>query len=159
MVIAFGLGSNLGNRLENLREAAARLKNIGPVTLRSHVFETEPWGGVEQPFYLNACAAVEADIQPMELLRVVKGMEREMGRVESVRWGPRKIDIDILLMGDTVFSSPELTVPHAAMHLREFVLTPLCQILPEWRHPVTGQGILEMKNFLPRSAIFPVVSL
>ena len=158
-MVAFGLGSNLGDRLGNLREAAARLESVGPVTLRSGVFETEPWGGVEQPFFLNACVAIEADIEPVTLLRAVKDIERDMGRVESVRWGPRKIDIDILLMGDTVFNSPELNIPHINMHLREFVLTPLRQILPGWRHPVTGQGMAEMEKLLPPSAIFSVVSL
>ena len=162
MAIAFGLGSNMGDRLGYLREAAGRLESVFGLCLRrGDVFETEPWGGVTQPFYLNACVCFDAEtnIQPLELLRIVKDMEREMGRVESVRWGPRVIDIDILLMDNIVFQSQELQIPHASMHLREFVLTPLGQILPEWKHPVTGLGISEMKKLLPASSIFRVVRL
>lgn len=162
MEIAFGLGSNLGERLRNLREAAGRLETmLGAASVRSDVFETEPWGGVMQPFYLNACVCfeTETDMQPLELLRAVKEMERIMGREESVRWGPRKIDIDILLTGNTTFHAPALQIPHASMHLREFVLTPLEMILPEWKHPVTGLDITEMKKLLPDSSISRIVRL
>ena len=93
MVIYFGLGSNLGNRLHNLREALRRLEAFGHVAGKSAVFETEAWGGVPQPDYLNACVKIESNshYDPHEILKAVKNFEREIGRVESVRWGARKI--------------------------------------------------------------------
>ena len=147
MNIYFGLGSNLGNRLQNLRDAAEKLMELGNVTGMSDVFETEAWGGVEQPDYLNACVKVESEkgFEPSELLSIVKGYERELGRVESVRWGARKIDIDILLIDDVVLSEPELDVPHVRIPERMFVLVPMGEILPEgWRHPENGISIREM---------------
>ncbi|MBR1658340.1 MAG: 2-amino-4-hydroxy-6-hydroxymethyldihydropteridine diphosphokinase [Synergistaceae bacterium] len=147
MNIYFGLGSNLGNRLQNLRDAVERLRALGNVTKRSDVFETKAWGGVEQPDYLNACVKVEREewIEPLEVLRLVKGYERELGRVESVRWGARKIDIDILLIDDVVLREPELDVPHVRIPERMFVLVPLGEILPEgWRHPENGMSVREM---------------
>lgn len=153
MLIYFGLGSNLGNRLENLREALRRLEFFGRIEKCSDVFETEAWGGIEQPDYLNACVKIESDkkFSPLEILMTVKNFEREIGRVESVRWGARKIDIDILLIDDMIFSSPEINVPHVRIPERLFVLVPLEQIVPEnWRHPVNGKTIREMITELQR---------
>ena len=147
MNIYFGLGSNLGNRLQNLRDAAEKLRELGNVTGMSDVFETEAWGGVEQPDYLNAGVKVESEkgFEPSEVLSIVKGYERELGRVESVRWGARKIDIDILLIDDVVVHEAELAVPHVRIPERLFVLVPLEEILAEgWRHPENGLGIREM---------------
>ncbi len=149
MIIYFGLGSNLGNRLENLREAVRRLQTFGHVLRSSDVFSTEPWGGVEQPDYLNACVKIEnASVsEPLEILAKVKEIEREIGRMPSVRWGARKIDIDILLIDDMTYHSQELDIPHVRIPERLFVLVPLEQIVPEgWRHPVSGKGIREMMN-------------
>ncbi len=148
MVIAFGLGSNLGNRLANLREAAARLESaLGPLVGKSDVFETEPWGVRDQPWYLNACVSLEPEreIAPLELLSLVKGMERSLGRVEGERWRARKIDIDILLMGGTTFHSLELEIPHVRLDERLFVLAPLCQIAPSWVHPVLRLPVAELE--------------
>ena len=147
MVIYFGLGSNLGNRLQNLREALRRLEASGHVAGKSDVFETKAWGGVPQPDYLNACVKIESNshYDPHEILKAVKNFEREIGRVESVRWGARKIDIDILMMDDVILDSEELTIPHMRIPERMFVLVPLSQIIPEkWRHPVNGKSIREM---------------
>lgn len=147
MNIYFGLGSNLGNRLQNLREAEEKLKFFGRIVKASDVFETEAWGGVPQPDYLNACVKIESEEEflPIEILRTVKNFERELGRVESVRWGARKIDIDILLIDDEIFSSQELNIPHIRIPERLFVLVPLGQIVPaEWRHPLNGKTIREM---------------
>ena len=142
-----GLGSNLGNRLQNLREALSRLEAFGQVVGKSEVFETVAWGGVPQPDYLNACVKIESrsHYAPHEILKAVKNFEREIGRVESVRWGARKIDIDILMIDEVVLDSEELTVPHMRIPERMFVLVPLSQIVPEvWRHPVNGKSIREM---------------
>ena len=157
MDIYFGLGSNLGDRLKNINDAIEKLKTIGNVAAVSKIYETKPWGGVEQPDFLNACAKVErseADchedfIEPLELLKIVKNFENELGRVKSVRWGARKIDIDILLIDDMVYKSPELNIPHINLPERLFVLEPLGEILPpDWRHPENNKTIQEMKKEL-----------
>ena len=147
MRIFFGLGSNLGNRLQNLREAVERLKFFGDIIKASDVYETEAWGGVPQPNYLNACVSVEREkiLEPLEILRVVKNFEVEIGRVKNIRWGARKIDIDILLIDDMIYKSPELNIPHINLHERLFVLVPLKDLLPdEWRHPENNKSIDEM---------------
>ena len=147
MKIYFALGSNLGNRLQNLREAVRRLESLGHVSASSDVFSTAPWGGVAQPDYLNACVRIDSpsDYEPHEILKAVKNFEREIGRVESVRWGARKIDIDILLMDDVIFHSQDLDIPHVRIPERLFVLVPLSQIVPEnWRHPENDLTVREM---------------
>ncbi|MCR5346569.1 MAG: 2-amino-4-hydroxy-6-hydroxymethyldihydropteridine diphosphokinase [Fretibacterium sp.] len=145
---ALGLGSNLGNRLENLREAAERLKPLGHITAKSDVFETEPWGVKDQPCFLNACLTIETSLAHKELLTFVKGIERDMGRRMTIRWGARNIDIDILLVGANCFDTEELHVPHLNLPNREFVLVPLMQILPGWRHPTVGLSAEEMLKSL-----------
>ena len=148
MNIYFGLGSNLGNRLQNLRDAAERLRVFGRIIKCSDVYETSAWGGIEQPDYLNACMSIESQnesLTPFEILNRIKGFERELGRVESVRWGARKIDIDILLIDDLILLSDVLDVPHVRIPERLFVLVPLKDILPDsWRHPENGKTIDEM---------------
>ena len=147
MNMYFALGSNLGNRLQNLRDAVRKLESFGHVSAKSDVFSTEPWGGIPQPDYLNACVKIESQsrYEPHEILRAVKNFEREIGRVESVRWGARKIDIDILLMDDVVFHSQDLDIPHVRIPERLFVLVPLSQIVPEnWRHPENDLTVGEM---------------
>ncbi len=147
MHIYFGLGSNLGNRLQNLRNALEKLQALGKIQAVSSVYETSAWGGIPQPDYLNACVKVEASgaIDPTELLRRVKNFEQELGRVPSVRWGARKIDIDILLLDDMIYHSEELDIPHISMALRLFVLVPLSEIVShDWRHPVNGKSLCEL---------------
>ena len=157
MIIYFGLGSNLGNRLQNLRSALDMLKSFGNVLKVSDVFETEAWGGVEQPDYLNACVKIECqnNLTPPEILSQIKNFERKIGRVKSVRWGARKIDIDILLIDDFIFHyqsqshshSEDLDVPHIRIPERLFVLVPLSQIVPStWKHPVNKKSIPEMMS-------------
>ncbi len=154
MLIYFGLGSNLYNRLMNLRDALSCIESLGHVVKASSVYATPAWGGVEQPDYLNACAVIEAEnASPVELLAKVKDFESQLGRVKSVRWGERKIDIDILLMGDMIYSSsnPELTIPHVSLPERLFVLVPLSELLSQdWRHPVNhktlGKMIQDLKD-------------
>ena len=149
-VAAIGLGSNLGNRLLNLRtalrflmEMSRRSGESGPIQT-SDVFETEPWGVTDQPHFLNACLIIKNSSPPEELLTRVKEIEVEMGRTVTRRWGERKIDIDILFMDSTIYDSPGLHVPHAEMHRRDFVLIPLAQIAPNWVHPCTKRTISDM---------------
>ena len=151
MNIYFGLGSNLGEKLKNLNDALEKLKTLGNLTAVSKFYETEAWGGVEQPNFLNACAKIEREnfIEPIELLKIIKNFELELGRVKSVRWGPRKIDIDILLIDDLIYKSEELNIPHINLPNRLFVLEPLSEILPlNWRHPENNLSVEEMINFL-----------
>ena len=151
MYVYFGLGSNLGNRLQNLRDAIAKLRTLGKIEAVSSVYETPAWGGVPQPDYLNACVKVKSDmrIAPPELLRTVKDFERELGRVPSVRWGERLIDIDILLIGGMIYHSEELDIPHIMMSQRLFVLVPLSEILPQnWKHPLNEKSVCEMIELL-----------
>ncbi len=152
MQIYFGLGSNLGDRLKNLRDALEKIKSLGKITSVSGIYETKAWGGVVQPDFLNACAKVEREnfIEPLEILRAVKNFENELGREKSVRWGPRKIDIDILLIDDIVYKSSVLNVPHISLPERLFVLVPLKDILPSaWRHPENKKTLQEMIEALP----------
>jgi 2-amino-4-hydroxy-6-hydroxymethyldihydropteridine diphosphokinase len=143
---ALGLGTNLGNRLLNLRTALKRLKAASLEILRtSDVFETAPWGVTDQPCFLNACLLVACALQPEELLTLLKDIEVQMGRVTTRRWGERVIDIDILTMNSLLYASPTLSVPHADMHRRAFVLTPLAQILPDWVHPEMRRTVTEME--------------
>ena len=144
--VAFGLGSNLGGRLQNLREAVERLSYSGFIIERkSNVFETEPWGVAEQPSFLNACIKVktESKFSPQEILRIIKKIESDMGREENYRYGPRIIDIDILLIGSTVYTNEFLTIPHKEIFNRAFVLYPLAEICPDWVHPATGEKVSE----------------
>jgi 2-amino-4-hydroxy-6-hydroxymethyldihydropteridine diphosphokinase len=124
-----GLGSNLGDREENLRRALARLGELGPVRA-SLVRETDPVGITDQPKFLNAAAELATDLPPRELLERLLEIERELGRDRATerRWGPRVIDLDLLLFGEEVIDEPGLTVPHPRLADRRFVLEPLCEL-------------------------------
>ena len=149
MNIYFGLGSNLGNRLQNLRDAVNRLASMGKITACSDVYASSAWGGVPQPDYLNACVKLETpeDIDPHELLATIKRFEHELGRVPSVRWGERKIDIDILMIDGVNIASDDLNIPHVSIPERLFVLMPLLEICPE-----NGKTIREMIDALDGEA-------
>jgi 2-amino-4-hydroxy-6-hydroxymethyldihydropteridine diphosphokinase len=124
-----GLGSNLGDRLENLRTAVALLEEGGHrVTRSSRVYATDPVGGPEQPEYLNAVIEVEASGSARELLETCLGIERQMGRERGERWGPRVIDLDVLTFGEEEIDEQDLQVPHPRMHERGFVLIPLLEL-------------------------------
>lgn len=126
-----GLGTNLGDREANLEEAIRRLGDLGAVTARSDVIETEPWGYADQPRFLNMVVSLETDLPPARLLERLKAVESEMGREPTFRYGPRLIDLDILLYGDETVELPGLTIPHPRMAERPFVVEPLLQIAPD----------------------------
>jgi 2-amino-4-hydroxy-6-hydroxymethyldihydropteridine diphosphokinase len=133
-----GLGSNEGDRLSNLRAARAALVRRGiRVIAASSVYETAPQGEVlEQPDFLNACLRIETDLDPEELLHACKAVERELGRApEGPRHGPRPVDVDLLLLGDLVWRSERLTLPHADLTRRRFVLEPLLELDPKLTLP------------------------
>jgi 2-amino-4-hydroxy-6-hydroxymethyldihydropteridine diphosphokinase len=130
--VYLGLGSNLGDRAANLWEAVRRIAEIPntSVVALSHLYETKPVGPVEQGWFLNAVAHVDTAVEPVGLLEAVKRIEREMGRTPTDRWGPRVIDVDILLYGDQELRSEALTIPHPELWNRRFVLVPLRDVLP-----------------------------
>lgn len=147
--VYLALGSNLGERMENLRAAVTRLAPPVTVTRVSPVYETEPWGVTEQPRFLNLVLEGETELEPLALLAVVKRVERELGRVETIRYGPRLIDLDILLYDDLIFEHDELQIPHPRMHERRFVLVPLAEIAPQARHPRLKKSARELLAQLP----------
>ena len=140
------LGSNIGNREANLRDAIARLGTLGRVAAVSSIYETEPVEFADQVWFLNCVVALETSHPPESLMKELLNIEREMGRERIQSKGPRTIDLDIVFFGDLVMSSPTLTLPHPAMHQRRFVLEPLVEIAPDAWHPVlkkTVRGLLE----------------
>jgi 2-amino-4-hydroxy-6-hydroxymethyldihydropteridine diphosphokinase len=141
--IYLSLGSNLGDRHLHLQRAVACLEQEQiRVQRQSSVYETEPQDIASQPWFLNMVVGCETQLFPIQLLKVLRRIEREVGRVRegAARRGPRVIDIDILLFGNAVIDTPQLTIPHARMTERRFVLEPLLEIAPDIRHPVTKQA-------------------
>ncbi len=147
MVTAYlGFGANLGEREASINKAVVELVRTGAckITRVSSMYETEPVGIREQPDFLNAVAEIETGLEPPELLRTIRSVERKIGREKSFKWGPRIIDIDILLYGDQCVTEESLEVPHPEMHRRAFVLTPLAEIAPTVRHPKLGLTARQM---------------
>lgn len=139
--VYLGLGSNLGDRKANLWEALHRLKERVAIDTLSALYETLPMGPLDQRWYLNAACGGMTDLKPKELLALVKEIEQGMGRVPTVRWGPRVIDIDILFYDSLVLRTPHLVIPHPGIPHRPFVLVPLADIAPHFIHPSLGESI------------------
>jgi 2-amino-4-hydroxy-6-hydroxymethyldihydropteridine diphosphokinase len=147
--VFLGLGSNLGDRAKNIRRAVRLVGSIGRtrVVSVSSLYETEPVGYADQPDFINAAVEIETVLTPRELLCEIKGIERSMGRKKTFRFGPRVIDIDILLFGNLTVDEPDLVIPHPRMLERRFVLMPLVEIAPQAIHPVSGETIAShLKN-------------
>jgi 2-amino-4-hydroxy-6-hydroxymethyldihydropteridine diphosphokinase len=150
-----GLGSNLGNRFDLLCEALQKLKSIEgiEVTKSSPVYESVPEGVSHQPRFLNAAIEIVTDLDEKKLLKECQNIENEMGRVRKEHWGPRNIDIDILMYDDLVCSTRDLIIPHPFFHEREFVLRPLADISPDLMHPVLDMSISELLEGLGESGV------
>ncbi len=141
-----GLGSNLGDREANLRAAIEALPESDgiEVVAVSGFHETAPVGGPPQPDYLNAAVELRATLSPSDLLDRLLAIESRLGRVRLEHWGPRVIDLDLLLYGNRIIDLPHLKVPHPFMHQRRFVLAPLAEIAPDAVHPVLDKSIKEL---------------
>lgn len=142
-----GLGSNISDRVGMIARAVSCLGSQGDIVLRrvSRMYLTKPWGHVGQDDFVNAVAGIETHLEPHQLLEKVKAMERDLGRRPGERWGPREIDIDILLYGDRIVREEDLTIPHPHICERAFVLVPLVEIAPDAVHPRTG---LRLSSYL-----------
>lgn len=143
-IVYLALGSNLGNRLANLKQAILSLTPQMEVKAKSQVYETPPWGYEDQPKFLNQVIKVKTYLEPEPLLKHLKRLEVSLGRKETFRNGPRVIDIDILFYDDLVIDTPSLVIPHPRLHERAFVLLPLMDIDPDLTHPLTKKSVREM---------------
>ena len=150
-VVLLGLGSNQGDPLSQLLRAMERIETVMRVEDVSNVYRTEPVGNVEQPDFFNISCLGHTDLSATVLHAKLAAIELKLGRRRSVPNGPRTIDIDLLAFGELVLDSPDLVVPHPRMHRRAFVLAPLAEIAPEWRHPVLGATVVELLAGMTRA--------
>ena len=148
-----GFGSNIGDRLAHIQNAIHALSETDGITLQtiSSLYKTDPVGYEEQAQFLNGVAAIQTSLSPLSLLHTLKDIETTIGRKHRIRWGPREIDLDILIYGDLCVQTEKLVVPHPEMHLRGFVLVPLAEIIPDLVHPVFQESIQTLLNRLEDS--------
>lgn len=158
MLCYLALGSNLGDRAGYLLEALARISLLPGTRLArlSSVYETRPVGPAGQGPYLNMVAELETGLGAEELMPRLLEIEGSLGRIREKRWGPRTIDLDLLLYGDTVLKSELLNLPHPEMHQRAFVLAPLCDLIPKGVHPLLNETYDELLQRLDRSGVAPL---
>ena len=140
------LGSNLGNREENLFRTIHAIQQLCVIVKASSRYQTQAWGNTQQPDFLNQVVQIDFKDSPRLLLRKILAIENEMGRVRTDKWGSRIIDIDILFMDQTIVSEPDLTIPHSQLHVRRFALLPLAEIAPEFIHPILKKSCKELLN-------------
>ncbi len=152
-IVYLALGSNMGNRLSNLKAAVLNLTPQMTVKQKSSVYETPPWGFTEQDAFLNQVVKVTTYLEPEALLRHLKRMETALGRVPNFQNGPRVIDIDILFFDKMIINTPPLVVPHPRLHERAFVLVPLAEIEPDFVHPILQRPINKILEDVDRSEI------
>ncbi len=154
--IYLSLGTNLGDRLANLRAALDALPPEVVVRARSKIYETPAWGFEDQPAFLNMAIRADTDLKPEPLLKHLKQLENRLGREPSFHWGPRLIDIDLLFYDALVLDTPQLVIPHPRLQERAFVLVPLADIAPDLVHPVLGKTVRQLLEGLDKSGIVPV---
>ncbi len=154
-IVFIALGTNLGNRLKNLRTALRELApTVVPVRL-SPIYETPPWGYADQPAFLNAVVQAETSLAPIELLDFLKAVEKKMGRESTMVNGPRVIDLDIIFYDELAMRVDRLEIPHPRLEGRAFVLVPLADLDPDWINPAIGETITQMLKRSDRSGIEP----
>jgi len=153
--VYLALGTNIGNRAANLRQAIAALPPQMEVKAKSRIYETPPWGYTDQPVFYNQAVQVETYLEPLPLLKHLKRLEIALGRVPSFQNGPRLIDMDILFYDDLVLDQDNLVIPHPRMHERGFVLVPLSDIASDFIHPVLKKTVRELLALCNTSGIIP----
>ena len=152
-IVYLALGTNLGNRAANLKEAIASLPPQMEVKAKSRMYETPPWGYTDQPMFLNQVIKAETYLEPEPLLKHLKRLEVALGRVPSFQNGPRLIDVDILFYDDLILDTSPLVIPHPHLHERGFVLLPMMDIAPDLVHPIHKKSIREMAALCDVSGI------
>jgi 2-amino-4-hydroxy-6-hydroxymethyldihydropteridine diphosphokinase len=152
-VIYISLGSNLGDRLANLRNAITALPPKVEPEVQSSIYETEPWGYSDQPSFLNQIIKADTFLDPFGLITFLKETEIMLGRQETFHFGPRLIDLDILFYDDLVIETPSLTIPHPRIAERAFVLIPLAEIAPDFKHPVLGKSLQQLKTSMDAGGV------
>lgn len=151
------LGSNVGDRLIYLKNALSSIHLRGTILKISPLYETSPYGFIDQPHFLNAVLVMETCLSAERLLSDLKIIENEVGRKQRIRWGPREIDLDIIFYDQLQLDSENLTIPHPDFHNRRFVLQPLADIAPDWQIPGSTQTIQQILNICPDKTIIKLI--
>ena len=143
-MVFLSLGTNVGDNITNLKNAVLEISKLGTIEAISSKYESAAWDGSVQEVYYNQVVALSTSLNPNQLLKDIKTIEKRLGRKETYRWGPRVIDIDILFYNGEIIDEPGLTIPHPLLHQRNFVLIPLMEIASEWMHPKLHKNIEEL---------------
>jgi 2-amino-4-hydroxy-6-hydroxymethyldihydropteridine diphosphokinase len=151
--VYLGLGSNVGDRLLNLKKAIELLSEKIQILKKSKIYISKAVGYTDQPDFYNMVLYGKTDLSPEELFNFIKDVEKNVGRVYRFHWGPREIDIDILFYNDLVYKSDKLDIPHPRLHERDFVLLPLIELNPKLFHPVLNKRVSDLKEFMENSVI------
>lgn len=151
--VYLSLGSNIGDRMQYLKNAIKQLSAQLSEVKASSVYQTKPWGKTGQPNFLNMCLMAQTNALPQDLLKKIKLIEKHLGRSSSEKWGPREIDIDILFYDDLIIKEDGLAIPHPEIAARAFVLVPLAELNPDLLHPIKNQPIAELLKNLETTGI------
>lgn len=157
--IFIGLGTNVGDKLANLRAALSAIREVIKIEKMSSVYKTEPWGYLDQDDFNNMVIEVDTELTPDELLTFLKNTENDLGRKETFRYGPRVIDMDILFYNDLILETERLSIPHPRMVERAFVLAPLNEIAPQAIHPILGLSIQQLAERVDLSVVDELVDV
>lgn len=161
MKVFIGLGSNLGDKIANIKKALKLLDQSEDIKVNqvASLYQTEPVGIRDQPWFVNTVARMDTDLGSEEIYHLCKGIENLMGRMEGPRWGPRLIDLDILLYGQEIIETENLTIPHPQLHKRRFVLVPLVELDKALIHPQLGKPLVEILNELEEEKVIKLTEI